>query len=235
MNSERNSEVKTAEKKPNIFSMIERHVQRRMLDGLMDLLPLLATVLVVAFAAGYADSLVRMLPFISGTRFDFWGIGLIVAVVAFYLVGLLVSTRWGRRVSNWKGALFGSIPIVRVVFNVAQQAMASMTSQYRFTRVVFVEWPRPGMAALGFVTARVRDPCTEDTLVLVYIPTIPNPTSGNMALVVEDDVLETDMTVDAAMKLVFSGGIVAPDAFSLARLPREGRHGELIGRFITKE
>ncbi len=235
MNSERNSEVKTAEKKPNIFSMIERHVQRRMLDGLMDLLPLLATVLVVAFAAGYADSLVRMLPFISGTRFDFWGIGLIVAVVAFYLVGLLVSTRWGRRVSSWKGALFGSIPIVRVVFNVAQQTMASMTSQYRFTRVVFVEWPRPGMAALGFVTARVRDPRTEDTLVLVYIPTIPNPTSGNMALVVEDDVLETDMTVDAAMKLVFSGGIVAPDAFSLARLPREGRHGELIGRFITKE
>lgn len=235
MNSDGNSETKAAEKKPSILSKIERHVQRRMLDGLMDLLPLLATVLVIAFAAGYADGLVRALPFISGTQFDFWGIGLIVMVVAFYLVGLLVSTRWGRKMSSWKGALFGSIPIVKVVFNVAQQAMASMTSQYRFTRVVFVEWPRPGMAALGFVTARVRDPRTEDTLVLVYIPTIPNPTSGNMALVVEDDVLETDMTVDAAMKLVFSGGIVAPDTFSLARLPREGRHGELIGRFTTKE
>ena len=54
-----------------------------------------------------------------------------------------------------------------------------------------------------------------------------------MALVVEDDVLETDLTVDAAMKLVFSGGIVVPRNFSLARLPREAKHGELIGRFTA--
>ncbi|MDE2765555.1 MAG: DUF502 domain-containing protein [Chloroflexota bacterium] len=235
MSSESNSGTK-AEKKPSILSRIEQHVQRRMLDGLMDLMPLLATAFVIALLAGYADGLVRGLPFISGTSLDFWGSGLIVMVVAFYLVGLLVSTRWGRKVSSWKGALFGSIPIVKVVFNVTQQAMASMTSQYRFTRVVFVEWPREGMAALGFVTARVRDPRTQDTLVLVYIPTIPNPTSGNMALVVEDDVLETDLTVDMAMKLVFSGGIVTPSEFSLARVPgEEARHRELLGRFTAEE
>ena len=235
MSSETNPEAKAAEKKQGILNRIERHIQRRMLDGLMDLMPLLATVFVIVLLAGYADGLVRELPFISDTRFDFWGVGLIVMVVAFYLVGLLVSTRWGREASNWKGVLFSSIPIVKVVFNVTQQAMASMTSQYRFTRVVFVEWPRTGMAALGFVTARVRDPRTQDTLVLVYIPTVPNPTSGNMALVVEDDVLETDLTVDAAMKLVFSGGIVIPSGFSLARVPRESGHGELIGSFDAED
>ena len=242
MSSENNSGAKAPEKRPGVFTKIERHVQRRMLDGLMDLMPVLATVFVIALLAGYADGLVRALPFIAGSEWelwgrtftlDFWGAGLLVAVVAFYIVGLVVSTRWGKRVSSWKGAVFGAIPIVKVVFNVSQQAMAAMTSQYRFTRVVFVEWPRTGMAALGFVTARVTDPRTQDTLVLVYIPTIPNPTSGNMALVVEDDVLETDLTVDAAMKLVFSGGIVVPRNFSLARLPREAKHGELIGRFTA--
>ena len=235
MSSETNSEAKAGEKKPSILSRIERHIQRRMLDGLIDLVPLLATMFVIALLARYADSLVHGLPFLSDLGLNFWGAGLIAVVVAFYLVGLLVSTGWGRKVSSWKGALFGSIPIVKVVFNVTEQAMASITSQYRFTRVVFVEWPRPGMAALGFVTARVRDLRTQDTRVLVYIPTIPNPTSGNMALVVEDDVLETDLTVDAAMKLVFSGGIVVPSGFSLARVPRESSHGELTGRFDSED
>ena len=64
-----------------------------------------------------------------------------------------------------------------------------------------------------------------DSLVLIYIPTVPNPTSGNMALVLEDDVIETDLSVEDAMKLVFSGGIVLPEAVSLARVP-EGRPGQ---------
>ena len=67
---------------------------------------------------------------------------------------------------------------------------------------------------------------------LAYIPTIPNPTSGNMALVLEDDVMETDLTVEDAMKLVFSGGIVLPEAVSLARVSQvEMDHPVFVGRF----
>ena len=58
-------------------------------------------------------------------------------------------------------------------------------------------------------------------MAVVYIPTVPNPTSGNMAFVLEDDVIETDLGVEAAMKLIFSGGIVLPDAITLARVPRD--------------
>jgi uncharacterized membrane protein len=109
-----------------------------------------------------------------------------------------------------------------------------MTSQFNFSRVVFIEWPREGMIALGFVTARVVKPDSEESLAIVYIPTVPNPTSGNMALVSEDDLFETDLTVEDAMKLVFSGGIVPPDAISLGRMPIEYRvDSDLIGRFET--
>jgi uncharacterized membrane protein len=99
---------------------------------------------------------------------------------------------------------------------------------------VFLEWPREGMIALGFVTARVVKPNSDLSLAIVYIPTVPNPTSGNMAVVSEDELFETDLTVEDAMRLVFSGGIVPPDSISLGRIPIEYRvDSELIGRFDT--
>ena len=70
----------------------------------------------------------------------------------------------------------------------------------------------------------------------VYVPTIPNPTSGNMAFVFEDDVIETNLNPDDAMKLVFSGGIVLPPTVNLARLPsdlEEHRVSDLVGTFKT--
>ena len=90
------------------------------------------------------------------------------------------------------------------------------------------------MVAMGFVTGQAYSARTQDSMAVVYIPTIPNPTSGNMALVMEDDLIETDLAVEEAMKLVFSGGIVVPDDFSLARVPRSRPDDfELIGRFTS--
>ena len=68
---------------------------------------------------------------------------------------------------------------------------------------------------------------------MVYVPTVPNPTSGNMAFVNEDDVLETDMTVEQAMRLVFTGGLVMPEWMSLGRLPRE-RDSEIVDEYVGR-
>ena len=96
---------------------------------------------------------------------------------------------------------------------------------------------------MGFVTGLAyRDKPDRDTqkdgevpqsMVVVYIPTVPNPTSGNLAFLMEDDLIETDITPDQAMKLVFSGGIVLPDTMALARLEREKTGMELIDRFSS--
>ena len=216
---------------PNVLQRVEHHVQSRTLAGLVELIPLLVTVIVLVFLVGKADALVRPLAFVADEPWDFPGIGLIVGIVLFYIVGLVVATRLGRVVLRWKDVVLSHMPLVKTIFGVTQRVTKSMTSQFNFSRVVFLEWPREGMAALGFVTGRAISQDKGHSLVMVYIPTVPNPTSGNMALVNEDDVMETDLTVEDAMKLVFSGGIVLPDGISLARVPRERQDHELLGRF----
>lgn len=220
--------------RPNLLKRIEGHIQSRTIAGLLNLVPLLVTVIVVIFLIEKADALVRPLPFVSERPWDFPGIGIIVGVIVFYLVGLVISTQFGMKLSDGKSKLIGYIPVIKNIFGVTQQVMASFTSQYSFSRVVFLEWPREGMIAMGFITGRAYSAKTQDSMAIVYIPTIPNPTSGNMALVMEDDLIETDLAVEDAMKLVFSGGIVLPETVSFARVPRERPEQiEMIGKFET--
>ena len=220
---------------PSLIKRVERHVQGRTVAGLLDLVPAIVTLLVVLFLVEKTDALVRPLPFIANRPWDFPGLGLIVIIVLFYIIGLIISTRFGLKLSEWKNSLIGCIPVIRNIFGVTQQVMTSFTSQYTFSRAVFLEWPREGMVAMGFVTGRAYSARTNDSMAIVYIPTIPNPTSGNMALVMEDDLIETDLAVEDAMKLVFSGGIILPEILSLARVPREKpERFELIGQFVTE-
>lgn len=221
--------------RPNIFKRVESHVQGRTLAGLLDLVPLLVTLLVVLFLVEKTDGLIRPLPFVAGRPWDFPGIGLVVGIAVFYILGLIIATRIGLKLSGWKDNLIACIPVIRNIFGVTRQVMTSFTSQYTFSRVVFLEWPREGMIAMGFVTGRAYSTRTKESMAIVYIPTIPNPTSGNMALVMEDDLVETDLAVDDAMKLVFSGGIVLPEILSFARVPRSGDDQlDLIGRFQSE-
>ncbi len=222
---------------PNLARRLERHIQGKTISGLMELFPLLVTILVVTVIIGYADSFVHPMikhipwqpPFLGSLTFT--GVGLIILAVLFYLTGLAVSSRLGRRSFNTTGKILNATPVVGSIYGLTQTVAAVMSSQYRFSRVVFLEWPRDDMIALGFVTGRAVSPSTGESLVVVYIPTVPNPTSGNMAIVVEDDVYETDLTVEDAMKMVFSGGIVLPESFAFARLPREKGTHEFVGRF----
>ena len=216
---------------------LERHIQRKTISGLMELFPLLVTILVLTIIIGYADSIVHPLikylpweiPFIGALTFT--GVGLIILAVLFYLTGLAASCRLGRKSFDLTGRVLNETPVVGSIYGLTQTVAAVMSSQYRFSRVVFIEWPREDMIALGFVTGRAVSPATGESLVVVYVPTVPNPTSGNMAIVVEDDVYETDLTVEDAMKMVFSGGIVLPESFAFARLPREKGDHEFVGRF----
>ena len=219
----------------SIFRRVERHIQRTTFAGLLELVPLIVTVIVLLFIIGHTDAVIRPLAFVEGKPWDFPGIGLIVAAVVFYLIGLLIATRPGRKLMDMKASFMGLVPIVKTVYGVTLQAASALSAEYKFTRVVFVEWPREGMVAMGFVTGRAFSRSAGYSMVVVYIPTVPNPTSGNLALVNEDDIVETDLTVEDAMKLVFSGGIVLPEGLSMARVPRERTEFELIGRFETEE
>ena len=221
----------------NLASRLGRHIQGKTVSGLMELFPLLVTILVLGVIIGYADSFVHPLvrhlpwdiPLIGGLAFT--GVGLIILGALFYITGLVTSSLLGRRLFNLTGKVLNRTPVVGTIYGLTQTVAGVMSSQYRFSRVVFLEWPREGMIALGFVTGRAVSPQTHRSLAIVYIPTVPNPTSGNMAIVNEDDVFETDMTVEDAMKMVFSGGIVLPETMAFARVPREPEINEFLDRF----
>ena len=214
------------EKKPGMLSRFKAMLQRRLVDGVVVLIPLLVTVFVIAFLIENADSFIRGLPFIQnqtvlGFPIDFPGIGVIVFLIVFFVVGVIVSTAWGRKLIDVKSTILRNTPVVGSIYGVTEQLTEVLSSKYNFSRVVFLEWPRDGMLALGFVTGRAYNFDTQTSLAVIYVPTVPNPTSGNMAFVNEDEVYETDISVEMAMRLVFTGGIVMPEYVSLARLPVE--------------
>ena len=203
------------------FYRIKSHFQSKTVDGLVEIAPTLITIIVIIVLIGYADSFIRPLPFVKDRPWDFPGVGIIILVVASYVIGLSISSRVGAKSLRGIDTLMLRIPFVKSVFGVSRQIMSSMTSQYNFSRVVFIEWPRENMIAMGFVTGRAYSERTGDSMAVVYVPTVPNPTSGNMAIVLEDHIIETDISVEDAMKLVFSGGISLPENFALARVPVE--------------
>ena len=202
---------------PSVFKRAERHLWRRIISGFLVLVPLLVTYLVLRLVFNYVDGFFR--PMVSGTILDFPGIGVAFTLVLFYAVGALVSGEAGRRAIDWQNAVLTRIPVVRSIYGVARQATDALSSPmgHNFSRVVFVEWPRPGTMAMGFVTGHCHSPDgTGETLVAVYIPTVPNPTSGMLTFVSPEELTEPDITIEEAMKAVFSGGIVLPSAMSPA-------------------
>lgn len=216
-----------------LFKRLEGHFWRRIAAGFLVLIPLLATFLIIRFFFAYIDGIFRgpsglLTRWIAGTPLDFPGIGVILTIGLLYLIGLLVGAKAGRRAVDWQNAVLSHIPVVKSIYGVAKQATDSLTSPsgHEFSRVVFVAWPREGFLALGFITGHCDAPTNGDKpLLVIYIPTVPNPTSGNLAFVSEDEVIETDLTMEEAMKIVFSGGMVLPDqmkipsAATLSELP----------------
>ena len=207
----------------------KNHFQSKTMDGLVEIAPTIITIIVVVALVGYADTFIR--PHMANVppvqvlelelSLNFPGVGIVIGIIVSYIIGLFISSRIGMSCMRGIDRLMLHIPFVKSVFGVSRQIMTSMTSQYNFSRVVFIEWPRENMIAMGFVTGRAYSERTGESLAVVYVPTVPNPTSGNMALVLEDHIIETDMSVEDAMKLVFSGGISLPEDFALARVPFE--------------
>ena len=209
---------KKYDKQNSLINKLESHVFSRILAGFIILIPLLVTILILLFLFYSIDDIFRgergfFSPFINGTRLDFPGIGVVISIVIFYLIGLLVGGRLGRRISAIERTTLMWIPLVGTIYGLMRQITETLSAPVtnRFNRVVFIEWPRPGYMAIGFVTAQFFDKEKNNVTLVVYVPTVPNPTSGNLAFVPEKDVVEADLNVEEAMKLVFSGGIVIPE------------------------
>ncbi|WP_073954404.1 DUF502 domain-containing protein [Thalassospira sp. TSL5-1] len=143
------------------------------------------------------------------------GFGLLVVVIAITLVGWLTTNFAGRALIKVYERILGRIPAVRSIYGAIKQILETVLANQSnaFRQAVLLEYPRRGMWAIGFITGETKGEVqhlTEDTVINVFLPTTPNPTSGFLLFVPKRDVIVLDMTVEEAIKMVMSGGIVTP-------------------------
>ena len=147
--------------------------------------------------------------------FSLPGIGLVVLLVFMTAVGAVTAGMLGRMVVGYGERVLSRMPIIRSVYSATKQIFETMLAKKStaFREVVLVEFPRPGMWSIGFITGvtegEVQELADEEVL-NVYIPTTPNPTSGFLCFVPRSEVYALSMTVEEGIKLVVSGGLVIP-------------------------
>ena len=142
------------------------------------------------------------------------GLGIILVVLILYLLGLIASKHTGRKLFSLLEYLVRKIPIINTTYQVGKQLSTTLSLPERqvFKRAVLVEYLKPGMWTVGFVTGTVVDRSqNNETILKVYIPTPPIPTSGTMVLVRQSQTRDPGWTIEEAMKVVISGGIIGPD------------------------
>ncbi len=145
------------------------------------------------------------------------GLGLVIAVIGLTLVGALTAGYVGRVLLRVGERIVARMPVVRSIYAAAKQIFETVLAKQSntFREVVLVEWPRPGMWTVAFVTARPEGEIAEHAgpdSVAIFVPTTPNPTSGYLVFVPRRELVTLSLTVEEGIKLVLSGGIIAPPA-----------------------
>lgn len=143
------------------------------------------------------------------------GVGLLLVVVALTLVGALTAGIVGRIWLRLSEAVMQRTPVLRGIYSAIKQIFETVLAQksQAFREVVLIEYPRRGIWTIAFITGTTVGPVRRhagDDLVNVFVPTTPNPTSGFLLFLPRGEVRVLDMTVEDGLKLVISGGIVAP-------------------------
>lgn len=155
----------------------------------------------------------RFLPF--QLPYGIPGLGILVAMVLLTVIGFLATNLLGRTLLNIGERLVARMPVIRGVYGALKQIFETVFSQsgQSFRQVALVPWPAAGSWTIAFVTNYVQGEVSKalgTDLVTVYVPTTPNPTGGYMTYYRRSDVIILSMTVDEAMKLIISCGVIVP-------------------------
>jgi uncharacterized membrane protein len=204
-------------------------LRRYLVAGVLVWLPIIATLWVVTFLFHLADSALLLFPLPPGYQPEglmvlaLPALGAVFVFVVLVLTGLLGTNLIGRRLLVWGEDLVQHIPIVGSVYGGVKSFAESVFSQSSsFRRVVMVEYPREGVWSIGFLTADDVPEVTEKTgepHVCVYISAALNATGGYLAILPRRQIVELDMSVDAAMKMIITCGVVVPPAADRGRKP----------------
>lgn len=217
------------------------------LTGLVVIAPVGLTVWLIWSVIGWVDGFV--LPFVPQSyhpepllnrwlgnsspadpdwiRVNVRGVGVIVFLLFTLLVGWIAKGIIGRSMVRYAESLVDRVPVVRSIYSGVKQIAETVFNQEdrSFEKACLIQYPRKGIWAIGFVSTTARGEIarraeTGGRLMSVFLPTTPNPTSGFLLFVPEEDMIELDMTVEQAAKLVISAGLVYPNGQDPTKPPR---------------
>jgi uncharacterized membrane protein len=201
------------------------------LTGLVVVLPIGLTIYLIWTVIGWIDGWIlplipaayqpdALLTWLFGEDWSFnvRGVGVVVFLVFTVIVGWIAKGLIGRSLLHWAEGLVDRMPVVRSVYNGLKQIAETVftTSNSNFDRACVVEFPRPGIWAIGFVATHAKGELAQKmpydgAILTVFVPTTPNPTSGFLVYVPEREVTLLDMKVEDAAKLIISAGLVYPN------------------------
>ena len=209
------------------------------LTGLLVTAPVLLTVYITWAAIELIDGQVAsILPGFNQLVFaNIPGAGLIIGLILITVIGAVAAGFLGRWLIGLGEAILNRMPVVRTIYGASKQILETVISAQSdaFRDAVLVEYPRRGLWVIGFVTGGTRGEVAErmdEDMVNVFIPTTPNPTSGFLLFCPREEVIYLDMSVEDAVKLVVSGGIVHPPEDAAKKTARKA--GAKVARKTTR-
>ena len=194
-------------------------IKRYFFTGLLISAPIGATIYITIFIVEFIAGLVPqrfnpngLLPEIIG--YEIPGLELIIAFLSFILIGLIFSTLFGKAILGYFYNLITRIPFAGNVYKAIKQITETFSNaDAAYQKVVLIEYPRKDIYAIGFMTGETKGEIKDRKkidMVNVFVPTTPNPTSGFLLFIPKEDAVELDMSVEDAIKLVVSAGMVVP-------------------------
>ena len=190
-------------------------LKTKFLTGLLVIVPIGVTVWILIWIFGVIDGILEpIIIIIFGQVIP--GIGFIITILLIYLVGVIASDVGGKALIRNVEATLVKVPGIRQLYTSIKQILESFSAPGKsggLLQVVLIEFPRKGMKTIGFITNESLD-VSGKKLINIFIPTSPNPTSGFLQIVRENEIIRTNIPVDEAMKMVVSTGKVSPTEIS---------------------
>jgi uncharacterized membrane protein len=196
-------------------------VKKYLITGLLVWAPLVVTVWVLSVLVDTLDQTLLLLPVAWHPRtwlgFNIPGLGVLLTFLVVLLTGMFAANIIGQRLVQFGEGLLTRIPVVKSLYSSVKQVSDTLfsSSGQAFRKALLVQYPRQGSWTIAFLTGQpggdVANHLAGD-YVSVYIPTTPNPTSGFFLMMPRSEVIELDISVDAALKYIISMGVVPPES-----------------------
>lgn len=196
-----------------------KRLRNYFISGLLFWIPLILSIVVIKFFLELINNLIPE-QYLPQSLLEFNhivpGSGIILVLLVIIVTGMLVSNFIGRKLLRLWNKLLNKIPGFRGVYNALKQLSDTVfnPSGKSFKKALLIEYPRKGLWTIAFQTGNYHGEIEEKIgkeIINIYVPTTPNPTSGFFIMLPKDDVIELDMNVDDAFKLIISTGVVTPN------------------------